>query len=298
VDPAALELIPGVREVVRISEPYKLVSRTFRAEDSVVRVGGTAVGGSEVVVVAGPGSVEGREPLRSVARAVAAAGARGLRAGAFEPRATPYAFRGHGEPALGWMREIGDELGLAVVSEVADPREIETVSRYVDCLQVGARNMQSFELLRELGKAGKPVLLERGPAATVEDWLLSAEHVLAGGNRDVILCERGIRTFEGASRSTLDLAAIPAVKKRSHLPILVDPSRGTGRRDRVAPMARAAVAAGADGLLIDVLSDPERALSDGAGSLDPGQLQRLMEELRVIAPVLGRSLPGPPVPRP
>jgi 3-deoxy-7-phosphoheptulonate synthase len=292
VDPSALELIPGVREVVRISEPYKLVGRTFKAEDSVVTVGKTAVGGSELVVAAGPCSVESREQIRGVASAVAASGARILRGGALESHASPYSFRGHGEPALGWMREAGDESGMAVISEVSDPREIGMTSRYADVLLVGARNMQSFDLLRELGKLEKPVVLERGPAATVDEWLMSAEHLLAGGNSRVILCERGIRTFEGATRCTLDLSAIPSVKRRSHLPILVDPSQGAGRRDKVAALARAAVAAGADGLLIEVHQDPERALSDGARSLDPAQFGRLMSDLRVIAPVLDRSLPG------
>ena len=296
VDPRVIELIPGVREVVKVSEPYKLVSRTFKAEDSVVAVGGVAVGGAEVVVLAGPCSVESRDQVRAVAQAVQEAGARGLRGGAFKPRTSPYAFQGHGEQALKWMREAADENGLAVVSEVMDPRLLEMMLRYVDCLQVGARNMQNFDLLKELGKLRRPVLLKRGMAATIEEWLLSAEYILAGGNDQVILCERGIRTFENATRNTLDLSAIPVVKKRSHLPILVDPSHGTGRRDRVIPMARAAVAAGADGLLIEVHNDPDRALSDGAQSLYPEQFERLMGELRVIAPVLGRRLPLAPAP--
>jgi 3-deoxy-7-phosphoheptulonate synthase len=291
VDPTALELLPGVREVVKISEPYKLVGRTFKAADTVVDMAGVKVGGPEVIVMAGPCSVETRDQVHTVAQAVGAAGARVLRGGAFKPRTSPYAFQGHGEQALRWMREVADENGLAVISEVMDLRTIEMMLRYVDCLQVGARNMQNFDLLKELGKVRRPVLLKRGMSATIEEWLLSAEYILAGGNTQVILCERGIRTFEQATRNTLDISAIPVVKKRSHLPILVDPSHGTGRRDKVIPMARAAVAAGADGLLIEVHDNPEKALSDGAQSLYPHQFETLMGELRVIAPVLGRSLP-------
>ena len=291
VDPTALELLPGVREVVKISEPYKLVGRTFKAADTVVDMTGVKVGGPEVIVMAGPCSVETREQVRTVAQSVGAAGARVLRGGAFKPRTSPYAFQGHGETALRWMREVADESGLTVISEVMDLRTIEMMLRYVDCLQVGARNMQNFDLLKELGKVRRPVLLKRGMAATIEEWLLSAEYILAGGNTQVILCERGIRTFENATRNTLDISAIPVVKKLSHLPILVDPSHGTGRRDKVIPMARAAVAAGADGLLIEVHNNPEKALSDGAQSLYPHQFESLMGELRVIAPVIGRSLP-------
>ncbi len=296
VDPAAIELIPGVREVIKISEPYKLVGRTFKAKDTIVDLAGVLVGGSEVIVMAGPCSVETRDQLRSVASSVQGSGARVLRGGAFKPRTSPYAFQGHGEPALQWMREAGDALGLAVVSEVMDLRTIEMMLRYVDCLQVGARNMQNFDLLKELGRVRTAVLLKRGMSNTIEEWLLSAEYILAGGNSQVILCERGIRTFEVATRNTLDLSAIPVIKKLSHLPILVDPSHGTGRRDKVIPMARAAVAAGADGLLIEVHNNPEKALSDGAQSLYPDQFDKLMGELRVIAPVLGRSLPVARVP--
>jgi 3-deoxy-7-phosphoheptulonate synthase len=291
VDPRAIELIPGVREVIKISEPYKLVGRTFKAEDTIVDLGGVPVGGPEVIVMAGPCSVETREQLGAVAHSVQTAGARVLRGGAFKPRTSPYSFQGHGEEALRWMRTIADELGLAVISEVMDVRTIEMMMRYVDCLQVGARNMQNFDLLKELGRVRRPVLLKRGLSATIEEWLLSAEYILAGGNTQVVLCERGIRTFENATRNTLDISAIPVVKKRSHLPILVDPSHGTGRRDKVIPMARAAVAAGADGLLIEVHNNPEKALSDGAQSLYPEQFETLMGELRVIAPVVGRSLP-------
>src|SRR5262245_31213639 len=291
LDPQQLELIPGVREVVKISEPYKLVGRTFKPEDTVVDVAGVLVGGPEVIAMAGPCSVETREQVGIVARAVAGSGARILRGGAFKPRTSPYSFQGHGEEALRWMREVADESGLAVISEVMDLRAIEMMMRYVDCLQVGARNVQNFDLLKELGKVRKPVLLKRGLSSTIEEWLLSAEYILAGGNSQVVLCERGIRTFENATRNTLDISAIPVVKKLSHLPIVVDPSHGTGRRDKVIPMARAAIAAGADGLLIEVHNNPEKALSDGAQSLYPEQFERLMGELRVIAPVLGRTLP-------
>jgi 3-deoxy-7-phosphoheptulonate synthase len=297
VQPSALELLPGVAQVVKISEPYKLVGRTFKPADTVVEVRGVKVGGPEVIAMAGPCSVESEEQVRAVARAVAASGARLLRGGAFKPRTSPYSFQGHGEQALRWMRGAADECGLGVVSEIMDPRALETMLRYVDCLQVGARNMQNFDLLRELGQARKPVLLKRGLAATIEEWLLSAEYVLSGGNPDVILCERGIRTFETATRNTLDISAIPVVKTKSHLPVVADPSHGTGRRDQVLPMARAAVAAGADGLLIEVHNDPEKALSDGAQSLYPQQFDRLMGELRIIAPALGRSLPLPRSPR-
>ena len=296
LDSTQLELIPGVREVVRISEPYKLVGRTFKSSDTVVDIAGVKVGGSEVIAMAGPCSVESHEQVGIVARTVAVSGARVLRGGAFKPRTSPYSFQGHGEEALRWMREAADQSGLAVISEVMDVRVIEMMMRYVDCLQVGARNMQNFDLLRELGKVRKPVLVKRGLSATIEEWLLSAEYILAGGNHQVVLCERGIRTFENATRNTLDISDIPVVKKRSHLPIVVDPSHGTGRRDKVIPMARAAIAAGADGLLIEVHNNPDKALSDGAQSLYPEQFDRLMGELRIIAPVLGRTLPLARVP--
>lgn len=296
IDPRALELIPGVREVVKISEPFKLVGRTFKAADTVVEVAGAAVGSAELIVMAGPCSVENRDQVGAVGRAVAASGARVLRGGAFKPRTSPYSFQGHGESALRWMREVADECGLAVISEVMDVRTIEMMLRYVDCLQVGARNMQNFDLLKELGRVRRPVLLKRGLAATIEEWLLSAEYILSGGNDQVVLCERGIRTFENATRNTLDISAIPVVKKLSHLPIVVDPSHGTGRRDKVVPMARAAVAAGADGLLIEVHNDPDKALSDGAQSLYPDQFDGLMADLRVIAPVVGRTVPMARVP--
>ena len=291
LDPRLVEVLPGVREVIRISEPYKLAGRTFKPQDTVVDLAGVKVGGTEVIAMAGPCSVESLAQVGAVAKTVAASGARVLRGGAFKPRTSPYSFQGHGEEALKWMRAVGDESGLAVVSEIMDPRQVEMMERYVDCLQVGARNVQNFDLLKELGKVRTPVLLKRGLSSTIEEWLLSAEYILAGGNTQVILCERGIRTFESYTRNTLDISAIPVVKKRSHLPIVVDPSHGTGRREKVIPMARAAVAAGADGLLIEVHNDPEKALSDGPQSLYPEQFDQLMSELRIIAPVLGRSLP-------
>jgi 3-deoxy-7-phosphoheptulonate synthase len=291
IDPRRIEVLPGVREVVRVSEPYKLAGRTFKSEDTIVDVAGVLVGGTEVIAMAGPCSVESAEQVGSVAKSVAASGARILRGGAFKPRTSPYSFQGYGEEALKWMRAAADANGMAVVSEVMDVRHIEMMMRYVDCLQVGARNMQNFDLLKEVGRVRKPVLLKRGLSATIEEWLLSAEYVLAGGNGQVILCERGIRTFETYTRNTLDISAIPVVKKRSHLPIVVDPSHGTGRREKVIPMARAAVAAGADGLIIEVHNNPEKALSDGPQSLYPDQFDRLMGELRIIAPVLGRTVP-------
>jgi 3-deoxy-7-phosphoheptulonate synthase len=290
-DPRDLELLDGVREVVRISAPYKLASRSFRPEGTVVDVGkGVKIGANEVVVMAGPCSVESREQIFAVAGAVSQAGAKVLRGGAFKPRTSPYSFQGLGEQALAWLREAADRHAMLVVSEVMDHTKIPLMLDTVDILQVGARNMQNFDLLKELGKARKPVLLKRGLSATIEEWLLSAEYILQGGNYQIILCERGIRTFESYTRNTLDLAAIPVVKKLSHLPIIADPSHGTGRRDKVAPMARAAVAAGADGVMVEVHNDPERAWSDGAQSLYPAQFEQLMKELRIIAPAVERRI--------
>jgi 3-deoxy-7-phosphoheptulonate synthase len=290
VDPAQIEILDGVHEVLRITEPYKLASRTFKPEGTIVPVGEVRVGGEEVVVMAGPCAAETEEQVARTASAVKRAGAKVLRGGAFKPRSSPYSFQGLGEEGLRMLRSAANQHDLKLVSEVMDLTQIEVVDRYADIFQVGARNMQNFTLLRELGHARKPVLLKRGISATIEEWLLSAEYVLSGGNTDVILCERGIRTFESYTRNTLDISAIPVVKKLSHLPILVDPSHGTGRRDKVMPMARAAVAAGADGLLVEVHSDPDRALSDGAQSLYPDQFDQLMAELRIIAPAIGRRI--------
>jgi len=286
-----IEVLPGVGEVHRISSPYKLVARTFRPEGTVVRfANGVSVGGDDVIVMAGPCSVESREQILAIAESVSRTGARFLRGGAFKPRSSPYSFQGLGEEALKLLREAADKFGMLVVTEVMEISQIAMMLQYVDILQVGARNMQNFNLLRELGKVRKPVLLKRGIAATIEELLLSAEYLLAGGNYEVIVCERGIRTFETYTRNTLDISAIPIVKKLSHLPIVADPSHGTGRRDKVAPMARAAVAAGADGLLIEVHNCPDKALSDGAQSLYPEQFAQLMGELRIIAPAVGRRL--------
>jgi 3-deoxy-7-phosphoheptulonate synthase len=290
-DPRDIEVLDGVREVVRITQPYKLASRAFRPEGTIVNLGnGVKVGGTEVVVGAGPCAVESAAQIDSVAETVARLGAKLLRGGAFKPRSSPYSFQGLGEAGLKLMREAADRNDLLVVTEVMDPSQVPLVLEYADLMQVGARNMQNYHLLRALGEIRKPVLLKRGMSATIEELLLSAEYILSGGNYDVILCERGIRTFETATRNTLDIAAIPVIKKLSHLPIFADPSHGTGRRDKVAPMARAAVAAGADGLLIEVHPDPEHALSDGAQSLFPEQFAKLMDELRIIAPAVGRSV--------
>jgi 3-deoxy-7-phosphoheptulonate synthase len=296
-DPQLLEVQPGVHEVVRITEPYKLASRTFKPENTVVTVGDVRIGGDEVIVMAGPCSAESEEQVEASAAAVKRAGAKVLRGGAFKPRSSPYSFQGLGEEGLRMLRSAADRHGLKLVTEVMEIGQIEMIERYGDILQVGARNMQNFSLLRELGRSRKPVLLKRGISATIEEWLLSAEYVLAGGNMDVMLCERGIRTFESYTRNTLDISAIPVIQKLSHLPIIVDPSHGTGRRDKVAPMARAAVAGGADGLLIEVHCDPDHARSDGAQSLFPAQFERLMAELRIIAPAIGRSVCVEPVAR-
>jgi len=289
-DLEVFEVMEGVKEAHRIVSPYKLASRSFRPQGTIVRAGNVEIGGDRVVVMAGPCSVESRDQIERSADVVAAAGAAVIRGGAFKPRSSPYSFQGLGEEGLRLLREAADRRGLLVVSEVMDSIQIPLVAQYADILQVGARNMQNFNLLRDLGRQRKPVLLKRGIAATVEELLLSAEYILSGGNYDVILCERGIRTFETYTRNTLDISAIPVVKKLSHLPIVADPSHGTGRRDKVAPMSRAAVAAGADGLLIEVHPDPDRALSDGAQSLRPEQFTEMMSQLRRIAEAVGRSL--------
>ena len=289
-DPQLLEVQEGVQEVLRISEPYKLASRTFKPENTVVVVEDVRIGGDEVIVMAGPCSAESEEQVETTAAAVKHAGAKILRGGAFKPRSSPYSFQGLGEAGLRMLRAAADRHDLKLVTEVMEVNQIELVERYAHILQVGARNMQNYALLRELGHARKPVLLKRGISATIEEWLLSAEYVLSGGNMDVMLCERGIRTFESYTRNTLDISAIPVVQKLSHLPIIVDPSHGTGRRDKVAPMARAAVAAGADGLLIEMHPDPDHALSDGAQSLRPDQFEALMGQLKAIAQAVERSI--------
>lgn len=287
----ALRAAPGVEDIIPIAHSFKLASRSCRPEGSVLDLGnGVAIGGPEVIVAAGPCAVESEEQIMNVAARVARAGAKLLRGGAFKPRTSPYSFQGLGEEGLKLLRQAADKHGLLAVSEVMDPSQVEVMLSYVDVMQVGARNMQNYHLLRALGETTKPVLLKRGMSATIEELLLSAEYIMSGGNYKVILCERGIRTFETYTRNTLDIAAIPIIKQLSHLPIVADPSHGTGRRDKVAPMARASVAAGADGLLIEVHPDPERALSDGAQSLYPDQFAQLMAEIRIIAPAVGRRV--------
>ncbi len=290
-DTRNLEVLAGVEHVHRISAPYKLAGRSFRPQGTLIQfANGLEVGGDQVVVMAGPCSVESREQLFTVAEKVSKAGARVLRGGAFKPRSSPYSFQGLGLEALKLLREAADRFHMLVISEVMEISQIAMMLPYVDILQVGARNMQNFNLLRELGRVKKPVLLKRGIAATLEELLLSAEYIMAGGNYDIILCERGIRTFETYTRNTLDISAIPIIHKLSHLPMASDPSHGTGLRDKVPPMARASVAAGADVLLIEVHHDPDRALSDGAQSLYPEQFAKLMEEIRMIAPAVGRKV--------
>jgi len=290
-DPAVFEVMEGVKECHRIVSPYKLASRHFRPDGTVLRIKGVEIGGSApVVMMAGPCSVESRDQIDCAAEIVAKAGAKVMRGGAFKPRSSPYSFQGMGQEGLRLLRDAADRHGLLVISEVMDQTQIPLLSEYADILQVGARNMQNFNLLRELGNQRKPVLLKRGISATIEELLLSAEYILSGGNYEVMLCERGIRTFESYTRNTMDISAIPVLRKLSHLPVIADPSHGTGRRDQVVPMARAAVAAGADGLLVEVHHDPDRALSDGAQSLFPEQFADLMRQLRIIAPAVGRTM--------
>ena len=276
----ALRAAPGVAEVIQISHPFKLVSRQLRQARTVVDVRGTKIGGGDVVVIAGPCSVESEEQLMETARSVKASGANMLRGGAYKPRTSPYDFQGLGVEALRLLQQASRETGLPIVTEVMSEADVEIVEEYADVMQVGARNMQNFSLLRKLACVSKPVLLKRGPSATVKEWLLAAEYLLAGGNTNVVLCERGIKTFETATRNTLDLAAVALVKELSHLPVLADPSHGTGMRSLITPMSKAAVAAGADGLIIEVHPCPERALSDGPQSLDLPAFQELMKELQ------------------
>jgi len=290
VDPAGLENLPGVLEVIPVSAPYKLVSREVQPESSRVRIGAVEIGGDRLVVAAGPCAVESEQQTIEAARAVAAAGAALLRGGAFKPRTSPYSFQGLGLEGLKILAKAREETGLPVVTEVLDTETAETVAEYADCLQIGARNMQNFSLLKKVGKLGRPVLLKRGMAATIEEFLLSAEYVLAEGNRQVILCERGVRTFADHTRNTLDLSSIPAVQRISHLPILADPSHGTGKRHKVIPLSRAAIAVGADGLLIEVHPRPEAALSDGPQALLPSQFADLMNQIRALSIVMGRSV--------
>jgi 3-deoxy-7-phosphoheptulonate synthase len=286
-----LEVLAGVEHVHRISAPYKLAGKSFRPQGTVVEFpNGLRIGGEDVVVMAGPCSVESREQLFTVAEQVAKAGARALRGGAFKPRSSPYSFQGLGEEGLKYLAYARKKTGLPVVTELMDPRDMAVISKYADIIQIGARNMQNFRLLLEVGTSKKPVLLKRGLSATIKEWLMAAEYIMSKGNQKVILCERGIRTFETATRNTLDLSAVPVLKKLTHLPVFVDPSHGVGKWDLVAPMAKAAVAAGADGLMIEVHTNPEEALSDGEQSLRPEDFERLMEELRPIAAAVHREI--------
>jgi 3-deoxy-7-phosphoheptulonate synthase len=285
-----LELLAGVDEVVPISKPYKLSSREFQPQDSTIKVGDVTIGGDELVVMAGPCAVETEEQVLETARAVKAAGANILRGGAFKPSTSPYGFRGLGEDGLKILDKARQETGMPIITEVMTPPDVELVARYADILQVGARNMQNFILLDEVGKARKPVMLKRGMSATIQEWLLSAEYILAQGNRQVMLCERGIRTFETYTRNTMDVSAIPIIKKLSHLPIIADPSHGTGKWYLVAPLALAAVAAGADGLMIEVHPTPDSALKDGAQSLTFENFQQLMAQVGMVAASVGRKM--------
>lgn len=286
-----LESAPGVERVTPISKPYKLVSRDFHPEDTVIQIGGASVGGNDLWVVAGPCSVEGRDLLLESARLVKEGGAHALRAGAFKPRSSPYSFQGLGEVGLQYMAEAREETGLPLVTEVMDTRDVELVAAYADVLQIGTRNMQNFSLLKAVGRTNKPVLLKRGMSATIEEWLMAAEYVMSEGNHQVILCERGVRTFETATRNTLDLSAVVVAKSLTHLPVVVDPSHGVGKREFVVALARASVAAGADGILVEVHQRPDEAKSDAAQTIGPAAFQQLMHETASIAPVLGRRLP-------
>ncbi len=293
VDRGNLEELPGVAEVIRVSKPYKLASREVKQEDTIVRFAGTdaTIGGHDLAIVAGPCSIESREQAFAIAEQVAASGAQFFRGGAYKPRTSPYAFQGLGLEALHIMAEIRDRFGLRIITEAMDNETLDLVAEWADVIQIGARNMQNFSLLKHAGRLRKPVLLKRGMSATLDEFLMAAEYILSEGNYEVILCERGVRTFADHCRNTLDLSIVPAVQKLSHLPILVDPSHGTGKRDKVLPMARAAVAAGADGILVEVHNQPEKALSDGPQSLYPDQFARMMDEIEQIAPVVGRNLP-------
>ena len=289
IDPAHFENLAGVAQAIRVTQPYKLISKDLRPERSVVKVGNSAIGGGELAMIAGPCALEDREQVISTARVVAESGARFFRGGAYKPRTSPYAFQGLGEEGLKMMAEVRDQFGLNIVTEAMDEHGVDAVEKYGDCIQIGARNMQNFSLLKYVGQTRKPVLLKRGLSATLEEFLLAAEYIMAEGNYDVILCERGIRTFAAHARNTLDLSVVPAVQRITHLPIIVDPSHGTGRNYMVEPLARAAVAVGADGLNIEVHPCPEDALCDGAQALTPGQYLRLVEQVRRLADVMSES---------
>jgi len=290
IDPRNIELLDGVQEVIKVSSGYKLTSRMFQAEDTIIEVNGIKFGGKHTGLIAGPCTIESYEQMDKTAEALSKSGVKILRGGAFKPRTSPYAFQGLGEDGLKIIRSVADNHGMAVTSEIMDPSQIDVFDKYVDIFQIGARNMQNYNLLKEMGHVDKPIVLKRGLSATFEELLLSAEYILSGGNRNVILCERGIRTFEKYTRNTLDLSAIPVIKKLSHLPIITDPSHGTGLRDKVAPMSRASIAAGCDGIIIEVHYNPEVAICDGAQSLYPEQYDELYRELKQIAPIVNKEI--------
>jgi 3-deoxy-7-phosphoheptulonate synthase len=294
VEPGALDEMPGVQELIRVSKPYKLVSRDVKEENTVIRFTGTdaTFGGQGLAIIAGPCSIESREQSFAVAERVARAGAQFFRGGAYKPRTSPYAFQGLGEEGLQIMAEVREKFGLKIITEAIDNESLELVEQYADVVQIGARNMQNFSLLKRAGRVKKPVMVKRGMSATLEEFLMAAEYVMSEGNYNVILCERGVRTFADHTRNTLDLSVVPAVQRLSHLPIVVDPSHGTGKRNKVTPLSRAAIAVGADGLIVEVHHDPDRALSDGMQSLYPDQFDELMVQVRQIAPVLGRTIPA------
>jgi 3-deoxy-7-phosphoheptulonate synthase len=305
VNPGALEEMSGVQEVIRVSKPYKLVSRDLKEENTVIRFPGSdaTIGGRELAVIAGPCGVESREQTFAVAERIAKQGVKFFRGGAYKPRTSPYAFQGLGLEGLKILAEVRDQFGMRIVTEAIDNESLDLVDEYADVIQIGARNMQNFSLLKRAGRSKKPVLLKRGMSATLEEFLMAAEYVMSEGNYNVILCERGVRTFADHTRNTLDLSVVPAVQRLSHLPIVVDPSHGTGKRNKVTPMSRAAVAVGGDGLIVEVHHDPDRALSDGAQSIYPDQFDELMNQVRQIAPVVGRSVAkavdaATPLPRP
>lgn len=289
-DTRKIKILDAVADVYRVTTPYKLASRSFHADDSIIKIKDVEIGGENIALMAGPCSVEGEEQIFRLAEVVAKSGAKILRGGAFKPRTSPYSFQGMGEEGLKIMRQAADQFGLLVITEVMQIEQIDLIYKYADIYQVGARNMQNFALIKELGKNDKPIMLKRGIAATIEEWLMSAEYIMANGNKDVIFCERGIRTFETYTRNTFDISAIPVIHKKSHLPIIADPSHATGYRDQVPPMARAAVAAGADGLMIEIHHDPDKAFSDGPQALIPEVYLKLVEELKVIAKAIGRTI--------
>ncbi len=294
VEPGTLEEMPGVQEVIRVSKPYKLVSRDLKEENSVVTFPGTnaSFGGEGLAIIAGPCAIESRDQAFAIAEAIQRAGAQFFRGGAYKPRTSPYSFQGLGEEALQIMAEVRDRFGLKIVTEAIDNESLQLVEQYADVIQIGARNMQNCSLLKRAGRAKKPVMVKRGMSATLEEFLMAAEYVMSEGNYNVILCERGVRTFADHTRNTLDLSIVPAVQRLSHLPIIVDPSHGTGKRNKVTPLSRAAIAVGADGLMVEVHSDPDRALSDGIQSLYPEQFDALMSQVRQIAPVVNRTIPS------